>query len=142
MALQLQDFAERYTAAWCSHDAARVAAFFSPDGSLQINDAPAAVGREAITEVASGFMGTFPDLKVLMDGLSSEKGRAVYRWTLIGTHLGESGNGNRVHISGYEEWRIGSDGLIAESLGHFDKAEYQRQLQGRELAHPMNAKRV
>ncbi len=87
MALQLQDFAERYTAAWCSHDAARVAEFFSPDGSLKVNDAPAAVGREAITEVASGFMRTFPDLKVLMDGLSSEKGRAVYRWTLIGTHL-------------------------------------------------------
>ena len=136
MALQLQDFAERYTAAWCSDDAARVAAFFSPDGSLQINDAPAAAGREAITEVASGFMRAVPDLKVLMDGLSSEKGRAVYRWTLIGTHLGESGNGNRVHISGYEEWRIGSDGLIAESLGHFDKAEYQRQLQGRELRTP------
>jgi len=132
-ALQLRDFAERYTTAWCSHDAARVAEFFSPNGSLKVNAARAAVGREAITEVASGFMRAFPDLKVLMDGLSSEKGRAVYRWTLIGTHLGESGSGNRVHISGYEEWRIGSDGLISESLGHFDEAEYQRQLEGREL---------
>jgi hypothetical protein len=29
---------------------------------------------------------------------------------------------------GYEEWTIGADGLIAESKGHFDEAEYQRQL--------------
>jgi nuclear transport factor 2 (NTF2) superfamily protein len=136
MALQLQDFAKRYTAAWCSHDAARVAEFFSPDGSLKVNDAPPAVGREAIAAVASDSVRTFPDLKVLMDGLSSEDGRTVYRWTLIGTYCDESGNGNHVHISGYEEWRISSDGLIGESLGHFDEAEYQRQLQGRELGAP------
>jgi len=34
-----------------------------------------------------------------------------------------------VHISGFEQWRIGPDGLIAESRGHFDQAEYERQLQ-------------
>jgi hypothetical protein len=33
-----------------------------------------------------------------------------------------------VRINGYEEWTIGADGLIAESKGHFDEAEYQRQL--------------
>jgi hypothetical protein len=34
---QLQDFAARYTAAWCSQDAASLAAFFAEQGSLQIN---------------------------------------------------------------------------------------------------------
>jgi hypothetical protein len=33
-----------------------------------------------------------------------------------------------VKISGFEEWRFGLDGLIAESLGHFDAVDYQRQL--------------
>jgi len=33
---KLRDFATRYTAAWCSQDAASVAAFFSPSGSLTI----------------------------------------------------------------------------------------------------------
>jgi len=33
-----------------------------------------------------------------------------------------------VRISGFEVWKIGEDGLIAESRGHFDAAEYQRQL--------------
>ena len=33
---QLQDFARRYAAAWCSHDPDSVAAFFSEDGSLAV----------------------------------------------------------------------------------------------------------
>jgi len=66
---QLRELAELYTAAWCSRNAASVAAFLSPSGSLSVNDADPAVGRGAITEVAQGFMTAFPDLKVLMDGL-------------------------------------------------------------------------
>jgi hypothetical protein len=34
-----------------------------------------------------------------------------------------------VRISGFEMWKIGEDGLIAESEGHFDAADYQRQLE-------------
>jgi hypothetical protein len=33
-----------------------------------------------------------------------------------------------VRISGYEEWRFGADGPVAESEGHFDALEYNRQL--------------
>ena len=32
-------------------------------------------------------------------------------------------------ISGYEEWTIDADGLIAASSGHYDEAEYRRQLE-------------
>jgi uncharacterized protein (TIGR02246 family) len=129
MADQLYAFAKRYTEAWCSQDAASVAACYSPEGSLTVNDDPPAVGREAIARVARGFMTDFPDMKVLMDDLSVQGDRAVYRWTLVGTHTGPGGDGKRVRISGYEEWRIGADRLIAESRGHFDSAEYQRQLE-------------
>jgi hypothetical protein len=31
-------------------------------------------------------------------------------------------------IGGYELWKIDSDGLIVESKGHFDSAQYERQL--------------
>jgi len=34
---ELREFARRYTDAWCSQDAGRVAAFFAPGGSLTIN---------------------------------------------------------------------------------------------------------
>ncbi len=126
----MNEFAERYTAAWCSQNAARVAAFFSPDGSLTINDGSPAVGRDAITAAAQGFMTAFPDLVVSMDRVDVEGERAVYHWTLTGTNSGPGGTGRTVRISGHEEWRMGDDGLIVESKGHFDEAEYARQLKG------------
>jgi steroid delta-isomerase-like uncharacterized protein len=126
---QLRNLAERYTAAWCSQNAASVAAFYSADGSLTINDGPPSVGRAAITEAAQGFMTSFPDLRVVMDDLTINNERPIYHWTLHGTNTGPGGTGKRVRISGVEHWRIAADGLIAESKGHFDSAEYQRQLQ-------------
>src|SRR5258707_155867 len=124
----LRDFARRYTAAWCSQDAASIAAFFSAGGSLSVNGGAPAAGRDAITEVAQSFMTAFPDLKVRMDDLLVQPNGAVYRWTLAGTNTVAGGTGQRVRISGFEEWKIGADGLIAESRGHFDDASYQRQL--------------
>jgi hypothetical protein len=50
---------------------------------------------------------------------------------LIGTNTGPGGTGRPVRVSGEESWRLNDDGLIAESLGHFDAEEYQRQLDGR-----------
>ncbi len=127
----VRDLARRYTAAWCSQDAASVAAFYAANGSLRVNDAEPAVGREAITEVAQGFMSAFPDMKVLMDELAVDGDRAVYRWTLVGTNTGPpGGTGRAVRLSGFEEWQIDTDGFITESLGHFDSDDYQRQLDG------------
>lgn len=126
---RLRDFAQRYTAAWCSQDPAQVAAHYSSDGSLTINEGTPAVGRNAITEVARSFMTAFPDMQVLMDDLVTADSAIEYRWTLVGTNTGPGGTGKSVRISGFEEWTMGDDGLIADSQGHYDQAEYDRQLQ-------------
>lgn len=131
-AAALTEFATRYTAAWCSQEAAQVASFFAEQGSLQINAGAPAVGRTAITASAQGFMTAFPDMVVTMDSVFTVGDGAVYRWTLTGTNTGPGGTGRAVRISGYEEWTFGTDGLIAASKGHYDEAEYQRQLGGRE----------
>ena len=127
--IDLRDVAERYTAAWCSQNPESVAAFYSDQGSLRVNDGAPAVGRDAIAEVAQSFMSTFPDLCVVMDELRLQAGEPEYHWTLVGTNSGPGGTGHKVRISGFERWRIGSDGLIAASQGHFDAAEYRRQLE-------------
>jgi len=133
---KLREFAVRYTAAWCSQDPARVAAFYSLGGSLIINDGAPAAGRRAITEAAQSFMAAFPDLRVLMDDLLVRSDRAEYHWTLTGANTGAGGTGNRVRISGIEVWKFGEDGLIAESRGHFDNAAYERQIErGAEESH-------
>jgi uncharacterized protein (TIGR02246 family) len=124
----LKDFATRYTAAWCSHDAARVASFYTKSGSLKINEGDPAVGRAAIAEAARGFMTAFPDMVVRMDDVRLVEGHATYHWTLSGTNTGPGETGRTVRISGSEEWGLGPNGLIAESKGHFDEAEYRRQL--------------
>lgn len=127
---RLREFAERYTAAWCGQDPARVAEFFEPNGSLAINGGAPAVGREAIAASAAGFMTAFPDLMVYLDDLADEGDRVLYRWTLAGTNSGPGGTGRGVRVSGVERWRFGADGLVAESEGSFDAVDYQRQLDG------------
>jgi uncharacterized protein (TIGR02246 family) len=126
---RMRDFAQRYTAAWCSQDPASVAEHFAPEGSLTINGGMPAVGRAAITEAARSFMTALPDLEVDMDDLVVRDGGIEFHWTLTGTNTGPGGTGHRIRISGFEEWTIDDDGLIAESQGHYDQAEYDRQLE-------------
>jgi uncharacterized protein (TIGR02246 family) len=125
---ELNEFAKRYAKAWCSQDPESVAAFYAEDGSLSVNDGQPAVGRQAIAEEARGFMNTFPDMEVAMDDVVRQPHGTEFHWTLRGTNTGPGGSGMRVRISGYEVWQLDSDGLIRESKGRFDNAEYERQL--------------
>jgi hypothetical protein len=86
------------------------------------NDPVAAIGK-----VARGFMSTFSDMVVTMDDVSRDSDVAKFHW-LTGINTGSGGTEKRVRISGYDLWKIDNDGLIAESKGHFDSAEYERQL--------------
>ena len=124
----LTEFATRYAKAWCSQNLESVAAFFAERGSIAINNGPPAVGRAAIAREAQAFMTTFPDMIVTFDKLEPRPNATAFHWTLTGTNSGPGGTGKRVRISGYELWKIDNDGLIAESKGNFDAAEYERQL--------------
>ncbi len=125
---ELNDFASRYAKAWCSQNPESVAAFYAENGSLSVNEGTPAVGRTAIAREAQAFMTTFPDMVVTMDKVVHNSDGTKFHWTLTGTNTGPGGTGKRVRISGYELWEIDNDGLIAESKGHFDNAEYERQL--------------
>ena len=125
----LQEFARRYTEAWCSGDPTRVAEHYAPDGSLTINGGVPSVGCAAIADAARSFMDAFPDLLVQLDDARVVGDGHEYHWTLIGTNTGPRGTGRRVRISGHEEWTIGADGLIAASQGHYEEAEYARQVE-------------
>ena len=122
---ELTKLASSYADAWCSQNPENVALFFAENASLQVNNNPPAFGRGAIAEVARGFMCDFPDMVVTFDKLESRGDRTAFHWTLIGTH---AGTGNHVRISGYELWKLDNDGFIAESKGHFDATDYERQL--------------
>jgi len=124
---ELAEFAARYAEAWCSHNPEPVVSFYAKNASISVNDgAPA-----PIAEVARAFMRDFPDMIVTFDKLEPRGDRIAFHWTLTGTNTEPGGTGKPIRISGYELWKIDNDGLIAESHGHFDAADYQRQLTGR-----------
>jgi predicted ester cyclase len=121
---ELRKFAQRYAEAWCSQDPEAVVGFYSKNALISVNDG----APTPIAEVAQSFMRDFPDMIVTFDKLEEKPNSVAFHWTLIGTH---AGSGNKVRISGYELWKIDNDGLIAESQGHFDAADYERQLKGK-----------
>lgn len=124
----LTTFGTRYAAAWSSQNPAFLASFYAENGSLTVNAGQPSVGRAAIAATAQGYMTAFPDMVVQMTQLSREGGHPVFHWLWTGTNTGPGGTGKFVCMTGYEEWTVDAHGLIAESKGHYDEAEYQHQL--------------
>lgn len=122
-------FARNYAQVWGSNQPEFVAMFFAKDGSLQVNNGEPAVGRNAITNVAKGFMDAFPDMIVSMDSLVTKFDKTRFYWTLTGTNKKTNGTGNKININGFEEWTLNDKGLIQKSTGSFDENEYKRQLE-------------
>jgi nuclear transport factor 2 (NTF2) superfamily protein len=117
---QIEQLARAYTEAWCSRDPRRVAAHYAAGGTIAINGGEPA----PIESVAESFVAAFPDIQVYMNDLVVIDDVVEYHWTFTGT---SAETGKFVRIPGFEEWTIGADGLIAESRGNFDQAEYDRQ---------------
>lgn len=127
---RLTAMATRYAAAWSSQDPQRLALFYAKNGTLVVNAGTPAIGRAAIARKAREFMTAFPDMVVTMDSVSLDGNRATFHWTWTGTNSGPGGTGRAVDMRGYEEWTLAANGLILESRGHYDEAEYQRQIGG------------
>jgi len=125
---QLTEFATRYAAAWSSQDPGRLASFYADNGALIVNDTNPSIGRAAVTETARAFMTAFPDMLVVLDSVERRDDVVEFHWIWTGTNTGPGGTGKAVRMVGYEAWTLDTYGLIARSEGHYDEAEYQRQL--------------
>jgi hypothetical protein len=118
----VREFAQRYAEAWGTHDPAQVAAFYAPAGSISINGGP----QTPIADAVNGFISAFPDIQVFIDDVVLKGETVEFQWTFTGTNTGPDGTGKPVRISGFEEWMFGEDGLVAESKGQYDQAEYEQ----------------
>jgi hypothetical protein len=126
--VDLTDLGTRYAAAWSSQDPALLASFYADNGTLTVNAGPPSVGRAAVTATARAYMTAFPDMVVKMTRMGQENGHPVFHWLWTGTNTGPGGTGKSVRLTGYEEWTLDARDRIVESKGHYDEAEYQRQL--------------
>ena len=112
---RLADLATRYTAAWRA-TAPRASLRFTRSQPHWRSTMVRLLSAEKGSRVRpQSFMTGYPDLVVKFDRLEPKGDRVLYHWTLTGTNTGSGGTGNQVRISGYEDWKIGSDGLIADS---------------------------
>ncbi len=127
---ELTEFAFRYGEAWSSQDPEQLASFYAEDGSLAVNSGEPAVGRVAIAVMAGAFMEAFPDMVVRPDRVEQAGSRVTFHWIWTGTNTGPGGTGMSVRIKGCEVWTLNADGLIQASEGHYDEAEFQRQVSG------------
>ena len=125
----LRAFAERYAAAWSSGDPEYFGTFYAEDGMLQINEGEPSVGRAAVVATARDFMTAFPDMVVRLEKLRRTGEQVEFHWHWTGTNTGPGGTGSAVDLRGVEIWTFDEEGLVVESLGYYDEAEYARQLQ-------------
>ncbi len=124
----LAALAAAYTAAWNSGQPEAVAGHYAESGQIIINGGDPWQGRAGVAAMAAGFLADIPDMILRCDGVRgggpADDGHAIYLWTFTGTH---AGSGKPMSVAGWEEWQIGSDGLIRSSCGWFDAADYARQ---------------
>ena len=124
----MEIFAKSYAQVWSGVRPEFVAMFFEEEGSLHVNDAAPAIGRDAIANVAKGFMTDLPDMVVRYDSLVTNATGTEFHWTLIANNSGPGGTGKKVKVSGFELWEMSENGRILSSKGHFPTEEYNRQL--------------
>ena len=125
---QLDDLAERYTAAWNAKAPEKVAAFHLPTSQIVINRGEPSVGHAGLTEMDAGFHADVPDLHLICDGIHGAGNHVVYLWTFTGH---DATTGNPLKISGWEEWDLDENMMVTTALGWFDADDYERQVEGR-----------
>lgn len=125
---QVLAFGTEYAEAWSSSDPARVVSMFAPDGSIAINGGPPAAGVDGIANVAQSYMSAFPDLQVTCERMERVGNQWKWFWRMRGAFSGAGGTGKRIDIRGWEVLTLTLDGRINHAEGHFNQAEYDRQL--------------
>ena len=121
---QAARLAADYTAAWNTGSAEAVAAFFSEQGQIIINDGEPWLGRAGVAQMAAGFFADVPDLALVCDGVRTAGDHIAYLWTFTGTHASTK---KKLRVVGWEEWDLDQNLKVILSCGWFDADDYARQ---------------
>jgi predicted ester cyclase len=105
-----------------------MASCYEDTASLTINGGTPSTGRRQLAATAASYMEAIPDLRVSVDQVLVAGDSVFWVWTLTGTNTGPGCTGNRVRVSGIEVWTMGESGLVANSIGYYDAATYERQI--------------
>lgn len=124
---EIRNLVAELAKAWNAHAPGAVARVYAENARFVINRGEPMIGRADIAAMAAGFMADFPDMVLTNDHIQTAGDHAIYTWTFEGHHRE---TGNLTKFCGWEEWEVGEDLKVVSSLGWYDEADYQRQVQG------------
>jgi steroid delta-isomerase-like uncharacterized protein len=133
---ELQDFIDRYNAAWNGHDVESIVEMHTDDSVFENHTTgDLNVGREAIGTAIRGIFTVFPDLEFETRRQYLREDLVVQEWTARGTHLGTMSRagieveptGKPVEYRGMDVIPI-EDGLVARKDVYSDGVTLLRQL--------------
>jgi steroid delta-isomerase-like uncharacterized protein len=133
---ELQEFIDRYNAAWNEHDVATIVSMHTEDSVFENHvTGDRNVGRDEIARAIGGIFSVFPDLSFETRRSYVRDDLVVQEWTARGTHQGtmtRSGievppTGRKVEYKGMDVIPI-RDGLVARKDVYSDSVTLLRQL--------------
>ena len=133
---ELQEFIDRYNAAWNGHDVESIVEMHTDDSVFENHTTgDLNVGREAIGTAIRGIFTVFPDLEFETRRQYLREDLVVQEWTARGTHLGKMSRagieveptGMPVEYRGMDVIPI-EDGLVARKDVYSDGVTLLRQL--------------
>jgi len=133
---ELQEFIDRYNAAWNDHDVETIVSMHTDDSVFENHvTGDVNVGREQIGKAIAGIFSVFPDLSFEGRRTYIRDDLVVQEWTARGTHEGtmtRSGmevppTGRKVEYRGMDVIPI-RDGLVARKDVYSDSVTLLRQL--------------
>ena len=132
----LQEFIDRYNAAWNAHDVDAILAMHADDSVFENHTTgDVNIGRDAIGAAIGGIFTVFPDLEFETRRQYLREDLVVQEWTARGTHLGKMNRagleveptGRTVEYRGLDVIPI-EDGLVARKDVYSDGVTLLRQL--------------
>jgi steroid delta-isomerase-like uncharacterized protein len=138
----LQEFIDRYNAAWNDHDVDAIVSMHTDDSVFENHTTgDVNIGKDAIATAITGIFGVFPDLSFEARSQYVRDDLVVQEWTARGTHEGpmnRSGmtiepTGRTVEYRGMDIIPI-RNGLVARKDVYSDGVTLLRQLGLTEIA--------
>jgi steroid delta-isomerase-like uncharacterized protein len=133
---ELQEFIDRYNAAWNGHDVDTIVSMHTEDSVFENHvTGDVNVGREAIGRAITGIFAVFPDLAFETRRAYVREDLVVQEWTATGTQEGTMTRagmevpptGRKVDYRGMDVIPI-RDGLVARKDVYSDSITLLRQL--------------
>jgi steroid delta-isomerase-like uncharacterized protein len=130
-AIAAPSIAEAWTAAWNSHQSARVTALFTPDGMYEdLAFGLTAHGTEEIAKFADGFFQAAPDLHIKLVAGFGTTDWAAAEWIFSGTDTGGvagTPTGKRFEVRGATIFQV-QNGRVRRDTDYYNASTVLAQL--------------